>query len=168
MNNFEYKILNYWNDSDDLYVNYIITNTQTKESANVIEYYNTSDLGIDCNNASSEEIEETLYQLIRDFSGIEFNLPKISETNPLLRYIYNSVCESESNMCHIDRETWEMLKEEENFKNTDLEELAKDIKKYSLYDYITINDNEYVICGYGGLQCAFNDDTKERTDEIDR
>jgi len=83
-------------------------------------------------NASSEEIEETLYQLIRDFSGIEFNLPKISETNPLLRYIYNSVCESESNMCHIDRETWEMLKEEENFKNTDLEELAKDIKKYSL------------------------------------
>ena len=33
---YEYEILNYWNDSDDLYVNYIVSNKETNEKPNNI------------------------------------------------------------------------------------------------------------------------------------
>ena len=53
----KYKILNYWNDQDDLYVNYIIKNLETGDQANVINYYDVSDLDCNYNMASMEEIE---------------------------------------------------------------------------------------------------------------
>lgn len=37
---YNYEILNYWNDSDDLYVNYVVENNNG-DKANVIDYYNT-------------------------------------------------------------------------------------------------------------------------------
>ena len=46
---YEYKILNYWNDQDDLYVNYVVENLKTNEIANVIDYYNISDIDCDYN-----------------------------------------------------------------------------------------------------------------------
>ena len=47
---YEYKILNYWNDQDNLYVNYVVENLKTNEIANVIDYYNISDIGCDYKN----------------------------------------------------------------------------------------------------------------------
>ena len=44
---YNYEILNFWNDADDLYVNYIVEDLKNDRKANVIDYYNTSDL--DCN-----------------------------------------------------------------------------------------------------------------------
>ena len=38
-------------------------------------------------------------------------MPKISEASELLRYVYDFVCESESNMCHIDDNDWNELKD---------------------------------------------------------
>lgn len=170
MSNFKYKILNYWNNQDDLYVNYIVENLDTNEVANAVDYYNTSDIGCDYNSVSMEEIENSLYRLIEKNNGLEFDMPKVSELSPLLKYVYDFVCESESNMCHIDYNDWEVIKEENDFSDEDINTLNNEIEKYNLDDYISINEGDYKICGYGGLQCCFNDDRKniERDDAIER
>ena len=40
---YKYELLNYWNDQDDLYVNYTVENLETNEIANCIDYHNTSE-----------------------------------------------------------------------------------------------------------------------------
>lgn len=164
---YKYKILNYWNDQDDLYVNYTVENLETNEVANVIDYYNTSDIGCDYNLASTEEIKNSLYKLIEENNGLEFNMPKVSELSPLLKYIYDFVCESESNMCHINHSEWEEIKEEYEFLEEDVGNLQNEIEKYNLYEYLTLEDYEYKICAYGGLQCCFNDDRDKGSAELE-
>lgn len=164
---YEYEILNYWNDSDDLYVNYLVLNKETNEKANCIEYYNTSDIGCDYNTSTESRIEECLNLLLVEHDGLEFKYPKVSEISPLLKYVYDCVCESESNMCHVDYNDWEELKEDYDFLEEDIITLKNEVKKYNLDDLITIDDNEYKIVGYGCLQTMFNDD-RERTDELER
>ena len=95
-------------------------------------------------------------------------MPKVSELSPLLKYVYDCVCNSESNMCHIDYNDWEELKDYNDFIEEDIATLKKEIDKYNLDDYITIDDGEYKICGYGGLQCCFNDDRDKGSDELER
>ena len=107
-------------------------------------------------------------KLIERNKGIEFNLPKVSELSPLLKYVYNFVCESESNMCHIDNNDWKDLKNEYSFSDNDILTLQDEIEKYNLNDYLTINDNEYIICGYGGLQTRFNDDRVKEYNQNER
>ena len=165
---YQYEILNYWNFHDDLYVNYIIKNLKTNEIANVIDYYNTSDIDCDYDTSSVATIEKSLYKLISQNNGMEFKLPKVSELSSLLRYIYDFICESESNMCHIDYNDWEDLKENEDFTEEDFLTLQEEIKKYQLEDLISYNDGEYKICGYGCLQTKFNDDRVRRSDEYER
>ena len=164
----KYKILNYWNDQDDLYVNYIIKNLETGDQANVINYYDVSDLDCNYNMASMEEIENSLYRLIEQGKGKELTLPKVSKLSPLLKYVYDFVCESESNMCHIDYNDWEELKEEQDFTDEDFETLNQEVDDYALYDYITLDDGEYKICGYGCFQTMFNDDRRKESDELER
>lgn len=164
----EYEILNYWNDSDDLYVNYIVVDKEKDLRANAIAYFNTSDIGCNYNDSTDEKIKENLLKLLRESKGHEFELPKVSELSSLLKYIYDFVCESEANMCHIDEDNWKDLIEEENYSNEDLKKLKEEIEKYNLKDYITIDSDGYKICGYGCLQCCFNDDTVDRADELER
>lgn len=168
MNIYQYELLNYWNDSDDLYVNYIIEDKTSNNRANVIVYYNTSDIGCDYNTAYEKEIIDLLLKLIKENDGKEFKLPKVSDLSPLLKYVYDCVCSSESNMCHIDYNDWEEVKEDYDFIEEDIAILKKEIDKYNLDDYITIDDGEYKICGYGGLQCCFNDDRDKGSDELER
>lgn len=165
---YQYELLNYWNDQDDLYVNYIVENLETNEVANVIDYYNTSDINCDYNSASEEVIRDALYNLIEKDSGLEFNMPKVSELSPLLKYVYDRVCESESNMCHIDYNDWEELKEDYEFCDEDIVTLNNEIKKYNLNDLILVDNGEYMICGYGCLQTMFNDDRNKGSDELER
>ena len=165
---YQYNLLNYWNDQDDLYVNYVVEDLETNEKANVIDYYNTSDIGCDYNTSSMEVIENALYRLIEKNNGLEFNMPKVSELSPLLKYVYDRVCESESNMCHIDYNDWEELKEDYDFIDEDINTLNNEIKKYNLEDLITVDDGENKICGYGCLQTMFNDDRDKGSDELER
>ena len=69
---YKYKLLNYWNDQDDLYVNYLVEDLDNHDKANVINYFNTSDIGCDYNTASEEEITNSLYRLIERNDGVEF------------------------------------------------------------------------------------------------
>lgn len=159
---YQYEILNYWNSQDDLYVNYSVENLETNEKANVISYYNTSDIGCDYNGASVEDIENTLLKLIENNNGIEFKMHKTSELSPMLQYLYDCTCENESNMCHVDYNEWADLKDEIGFNEEDINTLKEEIDKYNLNDYIVVDDGEYKICCYGGLQCCFNDDRNPR------
>lgn len=163
---YNYKILNYWKDLDDLYVNYVVEDAGS--IANAITSYKIYEISNNYNELTSKEVNNQLLELIRNNNGVEFTFPKVSEISPLLRYIYDFVCESESNMCHIDYNDWEELKEENNFSNEDIDYLSKEIKKYNLGDYITIAEDEYKICGYGGLQCCFNDDREKGNIELQR
>lgn len=165
---YQYQLINYWNDQNDLYVNYVVENLETNEKANVINYYNISDMNWNYNTESEEIIEKNLYSLIEKNNGIEFNIPKVSELSPLLKYVYDYVCESESNMCHIDYYDWEELKKEENFKDEDILNLKEEIKNYNLEDVLIIEDGEYKICGYGLLQTMFNDDRGKESEELER
>ncbi len=167
MNNYNYEILNYWNDQDDLYIDYIVTNNKDNSQVHTVGYSNTSDIGCDYSSASSDEIKECLLLLLKQNDGLEFSLPKVSELSPLLTYVYDFVCESESNMCHIDYNDWEELKDEDDFREEDINALKNEIKKYYLDDYIKVDDGEYKICGFGGLQCCFNDN-RERNDGHER
>lgn len=71
-------------------------------------------------------------------------------------------------MCHIDYNDWEELKEEQDFTDEDFETLNQEVDDYALYDYITLDDGEYKICGYGCLQTMFNDDRRKESDELER
>ena len=165
---YKYEILNYWNDQDDLYVNYLVEDLDNHDKANVINYFNTSDIGCDYNTASEEEITNSLYRLIERNDGVEFKMPKVSDLSPLLKYVYDFVCECESNMCHIDYDDWEELKAEHDFSEDDIKTLYEEVEKYHLDDYITICDGEYKICGYGCLQTMFNDDRTKGSEELER
>lgn len=165
---YNYEILNFWNDADDLYVNYIVEDLKNDRKANVINYYNTSDLDCNYNTASEEVIENHLYRLIEKNNGLEFNMPKVSELSPLLKYVYDCVCESESNMCHIDYSEWEEMKKDYDFLDEDINIIKEEVKKYNLENLLTINDGNYKICGYGCLQTMFNDDREKGSDELER
>lgn len=168
MHNYKYKILNYWDDLNDLYVNYIIEDKDVNNKANVIYNYNIFDINCNYHDSAPEKIHNELLKLIKENNGMEFNLPRVSEISSLLKYIYDFVCESEYNMCHIDESDWKELKEENNFSDDDIVYLKEEIKKYNLGDYITIDEDGYKICGYGGLQCCFNDDIEKGNIELER
>lgn len=165
---YNYEILNFWNDADDLYVNYIIEDLKNDRKANVIDYFNTSDLDCNYNTASEDTILKSLKKLVEQNKGIEFKIPKVSNLSPLLTYIYDSVCESEANMCHITDEDWLDILEDYDFTDEDIESLKNEIKKYKLDEYITLGSDGYKICGYGFLQCCFNDDREKGSDELER
>ena len=57
---------------------------------------------------------------------------------------------------------------DEEFIDEDINTLKQEIDKYKLHSYITLDDGEYMICGYGGLQCCFNDDRVKEHDELER
>ena len=158
---YNYEIINFWNDQDDLYVQYIVEDTTTNEKVNTIGYYNTADIECDYNMSSYETIQKHLLNILEKNNGVEFNIPKVSELSSLLKYVYDSICESESNMFYVDYDEWEELKDSDEFTEEDFSILKKEIKKYNLEDVISIDDKEYKICAYGMLQTLFNDDREK-------
>ena len=158
---YNYEIINFWNDQDDLYVQYIVEDTTTKDKVNTIGYYNTADIECDYNMSSYETIQKHLLDILEKNNGVEFNIPKVSELSSLLKYVYDSICESESNMFYVDYDEWKELKDSDEFTEEDFNILKKEIKKYNLEDVISIDDKEYKICAYGMLQTIFNDDREK-------
>ena len=82
MRNYKYNILNYWNDQDDLYVHYEVEDKENNLTANVIDYYNISDLDCNYNDFNDEEIKKSLYKLLKQHNGDEFNLARVSNLSP--------------------------------------------------------------------------------------
>lgn len=80
-------------------------------------------------------------------------LPLISEASPLLKDIYNQVCESDAHMSFITEDDFY-----EDYNDTDLETLKDEIKKYHLEDVISFNLDD-MITGFADLSSKFIDNT---------
>lgn len=155
------EILNTWvTDYDDIACNAILYK-DGKKVANIIESYDESTIryvyGDQYSALSKELIENSFETLINDDFDRFADLPKISDCSKLLVDIYDTVCDSDSSMCHIDENDW---KEQylDDYSEEDIEQLQKEIIKFNLQDVIGIDDGEYKIIGYSDLQMRFNDD----------
>lgn len=96
-----------------------------------------------------------------DYSfGMYKGLPTLDRCSKLLQEIYDTVANSDNEMCHIDKDDWKELCEKYNYTNDDLIDLEEEVGKLALKDVVTINEDNYVIVGYGDLPTRFNDNRR--------
>ncbi len=156
------EILNTWEtDYDDIRCNAILYKNNIPV-ANIIASYDSSYIkNYAYNMYHTKTIPEKFAcnpfkTLIYDSFDKYLKLPKISKCSPLLKEIYDCVCDSDASMCHITDEDWKEYYAD-NFTDKDFESLKEEIQKLGLEDVIGINDCEYKIVGYGDLETRFND-----------
>jgi len=143
--NREIKVLRMWEtDYGDIACNALLLENN-KKVANIIETY----------DVDKQKIVGQVYKSFDYF----VELPKISKCSKLLQFIYDSVCESDSSMCHITDDDWSNYYID-NFNDKDIDILKKEIKKYNLDNVISFDFEEYKIIGWGDLQTKFNDDRR--------
>ncbi|MBR1376676.1 MAG: hypothetical protein IJ565_02565 [Bacilli bacterium] len=150
MQKYDYEILNYWNDNDDLYVDYVVTNKETDEQAHACTLLNTDMIE---DYISKSNIDDELISIISKSDGNEFNLPKTSELHKITYDIFKELCDSDNNMLWVEEyDDFERL----NLNDNTYKLLYEDINKYHLNDYFEQTGKTLTV--YGGLQCCFNDD----------
>jgi len=143
--NREIKVLGMWEtDYGDIACNALLLE-KNKKVANIIEIY----------DVDKQKIVGQVYKSFDYF----VELPKISNCSKLLQFIYDSVCESDSSMCHITGEDWNDYYID-NFNDKDIDILKEEVKKYNLDNVISFDYEEYAIIGWGDLQTKFNDDRR--------
>lgn len=157
------EILGTWiTDYDDMRCNAILYQ-DGNEIANIIASYDETDIRYSIGNKDSEMNQEFVNRAFKSLIYDDFDsysrLPKISKCSKLLQSIYEDVCSSDATMCHISDEDWNDYYIDD-YSETDIEILEKEIKKYGLEEVIGIGDNGYKIVGYGDLETRFNDDRK--------
>jgi len=164
------KLLNVWkSDFGDMRCNAVIS-INGREKSNIIARFNLYEI------ENLQHPNNEIKTLIKDEWEKYVYLPKISKCSKLLQEIYDTVCNSDSKMCHIDFNDWKEQYADEYTKE-DLDVLYGEIKKYGLEDIVDLNDMEYLlkdgystkeelknykpeykIVGYGDLETCFNDD----------
>lgn len=100
MTDYRYELLNYWNDNNDLYVDYIITNNKTLEEAHACILLNANDID---EYEARTNIDDDLIKMISKRNGLEFTLHKTSELNKVTYDIFKDLCNSENNMIYISK-----------------------------------------------------------------
>jgi len=141
--NREIKILGMWEtDYGDIACNALLLENN-KKVANIIENY----------DIDKKEIIGKIYDNFDNF----LVLPKISNYSKLMQSIYDTVCQSDSSMCHITDEDWKEDYADE-YSEKDIEKLKEEVKELGIDKLITFNDAEYKIIGWGDLYTVFNDD----------
>ncbi|MBO7695840.1 MAG: hypothetical protein J6T10_24680 [Methanobrevibacter sp.] len=93
-----------------------------------------------------------------DFKRLR-NLPPLSETPKLLQKIYKELKETDSGMLFIEEDNWE--EDYEEFNESDIEELKKQVEKYGLENVLAFEEEECKIMAYIGLLESFIDDVVE-------
>ena len=162
MDEYSYKILNYWNDNGDVYVDYLVKNTKTNDKAHACALFNINDIDT---SIETDKAEEYLINTIikNKEKGYEFKLPKTSQINKITYDIFRELCNSENNMLYIENnDDFEQF----NLNYETYKLLCNDIEKYNLQDYFMQTGEMLIV--YGGLQCCFNDDRDERSGELER
>ena len=164
------KILNTWVvDDEEIYCNAILYENN-KQVANITASFDEYSLKYSIGNEESEMSDDFIKKafkiLIYDDFKYYVELPKISKCSKLLKEIYDSVCSTDSSMCHITDEEWEELYSED-YDNKDFENLKLEVENLGLQEVIGINDYEYKIIGYADLETRFNDDRHIKAIETD-
>lgn len=161
------EILETWEtDYDDIRCNAILYQNGNKVG-NIVASYDESSLRYSIGDENSEMNEEFVKDAFKNLIYDDFNsysdLPKISKCSKLLQSIYDDVCSSESTMCHISKDDWNNYYSD-TYSENDINNLLKEIKKYSLEKIITIDDNNFKIIGYGDLETRFINDREVSLD----
>lgn len=109
--------------------------------------------------SESAEIKEIKEYIENTFDNLK-ELPRLSKVSKLLQSCCDDVLANDSNMCHIDSETWKYMKDVLPYSDNDLVLLQNEIKKYQLDNVLEIDtsSSENVIIGYIDLITEFNDD----------
>lgn len=128
--------------------------------AKILDSFEETDLRYVYGDSDTELTEELLKKsfksLLLDNFDSYLNLPKIDGCSKLLQEVVDTVCSSDSAMCHIDYDDWKENYSDE-YTTKDLEKLKEEIKKYNLETVLEVDNGEYQILGYGNLQFCFND-----------
>ncbi len=148
-----FKILNSWSRDNEDTIYQVKLFEAKSEVACVCICIDDTD-----NDKSSEvtELQCVAKNVYENFDKLR-SLPKIGYLNPLLQYVYDTVCESDSNMCYIDYDEWEEVKKENDFGDGDLDYLTVQGEELGLKDFIEIDNGEYRVLGYMNLVLQFND-----------
>lgn len=110
-------------------------------------------------NDAENNTDEQLYELAKEMIEKDYTpmdaFPDIKDASPIVRELFERVCESESNMGFIEVDEKEEFEEEYGKSWAELEQMAySDIEKYHLDDVLEIGD-EPLATGYGDLQTMF-------------
>lgn len=157
----EVKIIGMWpTDYGDLGCTAILYKDDVPV-AKILESFEETDLRYVYGDKDTELTEEILEysfkSLILDDFDSYLELPKIDECSKLLQSVFDTVCGSDSAMCHIDYDDWQEYCEEEQYNFDDLNTLKEELKKYKLETVLEVDNGEYQILGYSNLQFAFSD-----------
>ena len=151
-----------WKTDYDDYKCFAVIGNGLKTIGSIIASYDETQIrnltGNIKNQLGEKELKNAFAVLILNDYNDYTKLPTISKCSKLLKYVYDSVCSSDSSMCHIDYEDWKELKEDLDYTDKDLEILNNEIKKYELDEVIEVDTGEYAIVGYGDLETRFIDD----------
>jgi len=163
------EIKNYWmRDFGDIAVNAVLYQGDN-EIANIIDSFDETDIRYKYGDKDTELDQEYTNEMIKNLIYDDFDrylkLPKISECSKLLKNLYDDICSSDSDMCHIDYQDWEDCYKDE-YSDQDIKILRDEIKKYKLENVIEVDTGEYKILCYGDLESEFNDDRNLNSFEI--
>lgn len=130
-------------------------------TAKILESFEETDLRYVYGDKDTELTEKLLEKsfkslILEDFDKY-LNLPKIDECSKLLQEVFDTVCNSDCAMCHIDYDDWQEYCENEEYTINDLNTLKEEIKIYKLENVLEVDNGEYQILGYTNLQFLFND-----------
>ena len=142
---------------------------QEKTKKYHINYPTSSDLFKNKNKIKvyNKNIQPNEKYIIWDYKGIYIFTNNDTKYKRIVKKdIYDNVCENDSNMCHITNDEWNAFCNDYGYSEKDFKLLKKEVKKYHLEDVLTLDDGEYKICGYGNLQCCFNDDRSEEKEYV--
>lgn len=95
--------------------------------------------------------------MMDDFKRL-INLPLLSETPKLLQKIYKELKETDSGMLFIEEDNWE--EDYEEFSESDIEELKKQVEKYGLENVLAFEEEECKIMAYTSLLEKFIDNVE--------
>lgn len=162
-------IKNLWiRDFGDVAVNAILYQGD-KKIANIITSFDEGEIRYNYGGKDTELDEEyakeTIKNLIYDDFDKYLKLPKLSKCSKLLQSLYDDICSSDSDMCHIDYDDWKNYYQED-YSEEDIKILKDEIKEYKLENVIEVDNGEYKILCYGDLETEFNDDRNLNDFEI--
>lgn len=167
------NVVDVWKTDYDDYRGYVEIGKGEIKKGNVIASYDENTIRNLTGNLNNPLSERELKNAIAVLVSLDFekylSLPKISEVSPLLKELYDYVCESDATMCHITSEEWKDYYSE-RYSENDLDDLENEIEKYGLEKVVDIFNEEYVtsdnriiksdyrIIGSGDLETCFIDD----------
>lgn len=160
MNTQKVNVVDVWKDTNDEEVDYYCAYVDIGKGEVYVEYdvKDIEKLIYECEPKTEKPTDNQIKNsiachVLRDIDEY-INLPKLKDTSDLLRLCFNSVLSSENGMYFVDKDDWQELCEECDYRDSDLKILEQEIKTYHLEDCIVLYDYDVITC-YADLKFKF-------------